>query len=166
MGGVQLDAAEVLEVRTGAGDVAIGRAAGRAEVSTGSGRIRIDAADGPTTVKNSNGDCWIGDAGSDLRVNTANGDIRVDRARSSVVAKTAKGDVRLGELVRGSVAAETAYGALEFGIADGSAAHLDLSTGWGQVRNELDSASAPDAGTNAVDVRGKTAFGDITVRRA
>jgi DUF4097 and DUF4098 domain-containing protein YvlB len=117
-------------------------------------------------IKNSNGDCWIGEAASDLRVSTANGDIRVDRAQASVVAKTAYGDVRLAELVRGSVVAETAYGAVELGIADGSAAHLELSTGWGQVRSDLDAADAPAAGTEAVEIRGKTAFGDITVRRA
>ena len=166
MGGVHIDAADTLELRTGAGDVTVGRATGAANVTTGSGKIRIDVADTSAVIKNSNGDCWIGEAASDLRVSTANGDIRVDRAQASVVAKTAYGDVRLAELVRGSVVAETAYGAVELGIADGSAAHLELSTGWGQVRSDLDAADAPTAGTDAVEIRGKTAFGDITVRRA
>jgi DUF4097 and DUF4098 domain-containing protein YvlB len=166
MGTVQLDSTRMLDLRTGAGDLIVGHASGAAELSTGSGKLRIDAADGIAVIKNSNGDCWVGEVGADLRVNTANGDIRVDRARASVVAKTAKGDVWLSGLLRGSVVAETGYGALEFGIADGTAAYLDLHTGWGQVRSELDASEAPAANENAIEVRGKTGFGDITVRRA
>jgi DUF4097 and DUF4098 domain-containing protein YvlB len=139
---------------------------GPAEISTGSGKIRIDATDGSAVIKNSNGDCWIGEAGADLRVSTSNGDIRVDRAHAAVSAKTAKGDVRLSGLSRGTVVAESGYGELDLGIADGSAAYLDLHTGFGQVRSELEASEAPASGESTVEVRGKTGMGDITVRRS
>jgi DUF4097 and DUF4098 domain-containing protein YvlB len=166
MGTLQLDAAGSLELRTGAGDVIVGHASGATEVSTGTGKVRIDVTDSAAVVKNSNGDCWIGEAGADLRVNTANGDIRVDAARGAVSAKTAKGDVRISGLARGSVVVETGMGALDLGIADGSAAYLDLHTGFGQVRSELDASEAPKTSENTVEVRGKTGMGDITVRRS
>ena len=166
MGTLQLDAAQSLDLRTGAGDVIVGHAAGALEVSTGTGKIRIDVTDGSAVVKNSNGDCFIGEAGADLRVNTALGDIRVDQARGPVSAKTAKGDVRVSGLTRGSVVVESGMGEPDLGIADGSAAYLDLHTGFGTVRSELDASEAPESRENTVDVRGKTGMGDITVRRS
>jgi ferric-dicitrate binding protein FerR (iron transport regulator) len=166
VGTLQLDAAGSLDLRTGAGDVLVGHVGGSLDVSTGTGKIRIDVIDGSAVIKNSNGDCFIGEAGADLRVNTANGDIRVDLARAAVSAKTAKGDVRLSGLSRGSVVVETGMGELDLGIAEGSAAYLDLHTGFGQVRSELDASGVPDTRENTVEVRGKTGMGDITVRRS
>jgi DUF4097 and DUF4098 domain-containing protein YvlB len=166
MGNVNVEDATSLDLRTGMGDIVVGRVKGTTEVSTGTGKVRIDALEGRSVVKNSNGDCLIGEAGADLRVSTANGDIEVDRAVGSVVAKTANGDIRLHELVRGTVAAETGCGALVLGIADGTAAYLDLNTSWGDLRSELEQADEPVQGAETVDVRAKTAAGDITVRRA
>jgi DUF4097 and DUF4098 domain-containing protein YvlB len=127
---------------------------------------RIGAIDRDATIKNSNGDTWVGLAGRDLRVNSANGDIAVDRANGTVVAKTANGDVRLGAVTRGSVVAETGRGGLEIGIADGTAAYLDLQTQFGRVDSELESAEGPPAQADTVEVRGRTGLGDIRVRRA
>ena len=155
-----------MQLRTGVGDVTVDRAAGDAEVTTGSGAVRIDGIDGAAVVKNSNGDTWIGEVTGDLRVNAANGRISVDRAHATVAAKTANGDVRLGEVARGAVVAETALGKVEVGIRDGVAAWLDLNTRFGNVRNDLDAADRPGPGEDAVEVRARTSFGDITIRRS
>ncbi len=95
----------------------------------------------------------------------ANGDIVVDRARAAVVAKTANGDVRLGNVSVGAIEAETARGRIDIGVADGVAAWLDLKTSFGNVQNKLGAAAQPAAGEDTVQVRARTAFGDITVRR-
>jgi hypothetical protein len=63
------------------------------------------------------------------------------------------------------VVAETAYGKVEVGVADGVAAWLDLGTGYGMVHNELDAADRPGAGEPTVEIRAKSGMGDITVRR-
>jgi hypothetical protein len=46
------------------------------------------------------------------------------------------------------------------------AAWLDLTTAFGTVRNELDTAEPPTADQDTIEVRARTAFGDITIRRA
>ena len=166
VGDIQLDQAGAVHLRTGAGDITLERADGDAELSTGSGSVRIGRIDGAAVVKNSNGDTWIGQIGGDLRVNAANGRISVDRARETVAAKSANGDVRLGEVAHGTVLAQTAMGKVEIGIRDGVAAWLDLNTRFGNVHNDLDAAERPKSGEDAVEVRARTSFGDITINRS
>jgi Toastrack DUF4097 len=166
IGDLQLDQAGAVQLRTGIGDITVDQADGDAELRTGSGSVRIDRVDGAAVVKNSNGDTWIGEVTGDLRVNAANGRISVDRACKTVAAKSANGDVRLGEVVHGTVLAQTALGKVEIGIRDGAAAWLDLSTRYGTVRNDLDAAGRPGPGEDAVEVRARTSFGDITIHRS
>jgi hypothetical protein len=166
VGDIQLDQAGAVQLRTGVGDITVERAGGDAELTTGSGSLRIAGIDGTAVVKNSNGDTWIGRVTGDLRVNAANGRISVDQASGAVAAKSANGDVRLGEVAHGAVLAQTAFGKVEIGIRDGVAAWLDLNTRYGTVRNDLDTADHPGAGEEAVEVRARTAFGDITIHRS
>jgi hypothetical protein len=89
----------------------------------------------------------------------------MDHALGAVTAKTANGDVRLGEVARGAVLVETAAGRIEVGVRDGVAAWLDLKTGFGNVLNDLQASDRPTPDEDAVDVRARTAYGDITIRR-
>jgi hypothetical protein len=166
IGDIQLDQAGAVQLRTGVGDITVERAGGDAELTTGSGSVRIDGIDGTAVVKNSNGDIWIGRVTGDLRVNAANARISVDQASATVAAKSANGDVRLGEVAHGAVLAQTAFGKVEIGIRDGAAAWLDLNTRYGTVRNDLEAAERPGPGEDAVEVRARTAFGDITIHRS
>ena len=165
MGGVELEQADTLTVKTGIGDVTADRVTGHADVTAGSGDVRLRALDGSAVVKNSNGDTWVGEAGGDLRVNAANGRISVDVARASVVAKSSNGDVRLGEAVRGSVVLETRLGDLEVGIPEGTAAWLDVRSTAGRVQNSLEAAEAPESSAETVEVRGRTTAGNVVIRR-
>jgi DUF4097 and DUF4098 domain-containing protein YvlB len=165
-GDVHLERTGTLRARSGFGEIEVDQVAGDAEIATGSGAAHIGAIDGSATIKNSNGDSWVGLAARDLRINNANGSIAVDRAHGSVVAKTANGDVRLGAVTHGSVVAETGRGGLEIGIAVGTAAYLDLHTHFGRVDSELESSGAPQSRDETVEVRARTGFGDIRVRRA
>jgi DUF4097 and DUF4098 domain-containing protein YvlB len=166
LGDIQVDQSDSVELKAGAGDIGVGRVAGPAEVTTGAGAVRISSIEGTAVIKNSNGDIWIGEVTGDLRVSAANGTIAVDQAHATVVAKTANGDVRLGEVAHGAIVAQTAFGTVDIGIRDGVAAWLDLNTGFGNVRSDLDVAESPARGEDAVDVRGRTSYGDITVRRS
>jgi hypothetical protein len=152
--------------KTGAGDVRVGHAAGNLAASTGSGVVRIAAVDGSAVIKNSNRETWVGDVGGDLRVNAANGDISIDRAGATVTVKTANGDISLGEVAPGAVVAQTAFGKIDVGIREGVAAWLDLDTSFGRVRNDLTDTDRPDAGEETVEVRARTSYGDISIRRA
>jgi Putative adhesin len=165
VGDIQLDRAGSLELKAGAGDITVERVAGDADVST-AGAVEIGSVDGAAVVKNSNGDTWIGDVTGDVRVKAANGRITIDRARAAASVKTANGDLRLGEVERGAVLAESANGRIDVGIRDGVAAWLDLKTGFGNVQNDLQVSDRPSLDEEAVDVRARTAYGDITIRRS
>lgn len=165
-GDIHVDQTGPQRLRTGYGDVTVGRASGAVDVATGSGRVRVREVDGPAVIKNSNGDCWIGEITGDLRTSSANGSISVDRAAGSITAKTACGDVRLGEIARGTVVLMSAAGQLEVGIREGTAAWLDVSSAAGAVRNDLTVSDGPGKSLDTVKVRARTGHGDVLVRRA
>jgi DUF4097 and DUF4098 domain-containing protein YvlB len=165
-GNVRLERTGPLRLDTSAGHVTAAGIAGNAEISTGSGQVQIGEVEGSAVVKNSNGDTTINAVTGDVRVRAANGGIAVGRADAGVVAKTSNGSIRLGQVARGSVVLETAMGDLEIGITEGTAAWLEVSTGFGHVRNLLDTASRPGESDETVEVRGRTSYGDITIRRS
>ena len=164
-GNIRLDHTGALRLQTGAGHVSV-EGSGNTEVTTGTGKVRLGAVEGTAMVKNSNGDTAIAAAGGDVRIRSANGDIAVDHAGAGVDAKTSNGAIRLGEIVRGSVTLGTSMGDLEIGIAEGTAAWLQVNTGFGHVRNLLEAAGKPATSDETVEVRGHTSYGDVTIRRA
>jgi hypothetical protein len=165
-GDVRIEHAAGLNLRTAAGDISVGRAAGNCDISTASGAVHLGSVDGTVVVKNSNGDTEIDDISGDLRVKAANGKVTVGRAGSTVAVATANGDIRLGEVSHGTVVARTAYGRIEVGVRNGVAAWLDLNTGFGKVHNDLDAGERPTAGEETVEIKAQTGFGDVTVLRA
>ena len=165
-GDIHIEEAGAVSLKAAAGDITVGRAAGTCDIATASGTVRLGTVDGPAAVKNSNGDTEIGEITGDLRVSAANGKISVERAQATVAATTANGDIRLGEVARGAVVARTAYGRIDVGIRDGVAAWLDLNTTFGKVHNDLDAAERPAPGEDVVELKARTAYGDITIRRS
>ena len=165
-GNVRLERTGPLCLHTGCGHVTVGGVAGNAEISTGSGRIQVGEVEGAAVVKNSNGETTIDAVTGDVRVRNANGEIRVERAGGGVDAKTSNGGIRVGEVARGSVVLGTAAGDLDVGIATGTAAWLEVNTGYGRVRNLLEQTTRPGEAEETVEVRGTTSYGDITVHRS
>jgi hypothetical protein len=151
--------------KTGGGDINVDQVAGTAELTTGIGAVRVERIGGLATVKNGNGDTWIGDVVGDLHVKAANGKIAVAQVRASVTAKTANGDIHLDEVARGVIVAETACGKVDVAVRSGVAAWLDLHTGFGHVHNLLDAGGRPGPSDETVEVRARSSFGDITIRR-
>jgi hypothetical protein len=164
VGDVVLERAERVEIKSGAGGVAVDAIEGRAEIKT-AGSIRIGTIGGPAVIKNTNGDTRLGEIAGDARVHASNGSIAIDLARSGVAAKTANGDVRIEEVRSGSVVAQSALGTVEIGIPNGVPAWLDLETKFGHVRNDLEDAERPEPGEDAVEVHAHTSMGDVTIRR-
>ncbi|WP_018684291.1 DUF4097 family beta strand repeat-containing protein [Actinokineospora enzanensis] len=166
VGNIQLDRTGPLRMDTSTGHVTVEGVAGHAEITTGSGKVRVGTIDGTAVVKNSNGSTTIDAVTGDVRVRAANGDITVERAGAGVDAKSSNGSIHLGEVVRGSVLLATATGDLEVGIAEGTAAWLDVNTAFGRMHNLLDNATQPDAADKTVEIRGRTSYGDVTIRRS
>ncbi|MFD5735168.1 DUF4097 domain-containing protein [Streptomyces sioyaensis] len=165
-GDVRLDTTGPLQLTASHGSITVDRVEGKAEITTSSGSLRVGHIDGPAALKNSHGSTTIGAATGELRVSGANGDIDIVRAEGSVTATTANGTLRVAEVARGTIQLETSYGAIEVGIREGTAAWLDLSSGFGQVRNTLTESESPEKAEDTVEVRARTRHGNIDVLRA
>ncbi|WP_157246392.1 DUF4097 family beta strand repeat-containing protein [Nonomuraea typhae] len=166
MGDVEVDETAKLLVHTGDGDVSVSRASGFAEITTANGDIRVREIDGGALVKTSNGDISLGRVGGDARLNTANGDIQVESALAGLSARTASGDVRLGQVVRGAITLDTGTGEVEVGVRKGTAAWLNVSSQYGDVRVTMDAHDGPAEADDLVEVNATTAYGDILIHRA
>ena len=138
---------------------------GECRYKTGIGDIQLDRA-GAVQLRTGVGDITVEQAGGDAELTTGSGSLRIDGIDGTAVVKNSNGDVRLGEVAHGAVLAQTGLGKVEIGIRDGAAAWLDLNTRYGTVRNDLDTADRPGAGEEAVEVRARTSFGDITIHRS
>lgn len=166
MGDVELDGVGALDLDTGYGSVDVQHVFGDADVRTGSGKVRLHRVEGAAVVKTGNGDARLGEIDGYVRVRSANGDIAVEHGRAAITAATANGDVRIGTTGRGPVSAVTACGRLEIGIPAGTAARLDVQTGGGRLHNHLDCVDSPEPTDLSIDVRARTGYGDVTIRRA
>jgi hypothetical protein len=136
------------DVTTGSGAIDLGPVTGRARLRTGSGAIRVASTGGPTEIKTGSGDIVLGQVNGDVRLRTGSGDVTVSDARS--------GDLQFA----------TGSGAVRIGVHPGVGAELDLVSGSGKARSELDVATVPPERPVTVQVRGRTGSGDVLVARA
>ncbi len=165
-GDVRLETTGPLQLTASHGSITVERVEGMAEITTSSGSLRVGVVNGPAVLKNSHGTTTVGTATGELRVSGANGDIDIARAEDSVTATTAHGTLRVAEVACGTVQLETAYGAIEVGVREGTAAWLDVSSGGGQVRNTLTASQTPQTTEDTVKIHARTRYGNIDIRRA
>ncbi|MFE4535118.1 DUF4097 domain-containing protein [Streptomyces scopuliridis] len=165
-GDARFDTTGPLHLTASHGSITVDRVEGAAEITTSSGSLRVGTVDGTAVLKNSHGTTTISDVLGDLRVSGANGDIIIEHAEGSVTATTAHGTLRVDDVARGKVQLETSYGAIEIGIREGTAAWLDISSGAGQVHNALTASERPAGSEDTVEVRARTRYGNIDIRRA
>ena len=161
----ELPAGSSVLVKTGMGSVRSSGELGESHVKTGLGDINIDHA-AAARLTTGMGDVEIGHSTGPVDLSTGSGETRAGALRGAALLKNANGDVRVAEAVEGSVQARTGYGEIQVGIPDGTAAWLDLSTGYGQVHNGLDRSGPPEPGEEPVHVRAHSGYGDITINRA
>ncbi|HTU95121.1 MAG TPA: DUF4097 family beta strand repeat-containing protein [Solirubrobacteraceae bacterium] len=152
-------------LKSGMGSVRTTGQLGDLQVKTGMGDIHVDGA-ASARLGSGMGNVEVGRVAGAAELSTGTGDIRAGALHGAAVLKNAMGDVRVTEAVRGSVQARTGYGEIEVGIPEGTAAWLDLNTGYGQVHNRLDRSGPPEPGESSVEVRAHSGYGDITINRA
>ncbi len=162
---VELPAGSRVTVKSAMGAVHCSGPLGESQIKTGLGDIDVERAES-ARLTTGMGDIEVGHVTGPAELSTGTGAIRAGEVSGAMKIKNANGDVRVAEAVRGSVQARTGYGQIEVGIASGTAAWLDLSTGWGEVRNELDRSGPPKPGEESVEVRAHSGYGDITITRA
>jgi hypothetical protein len=126
--------------------------------------VRIGEVTGAVRLSNSGGRTWIGHAHGDLALSSGSCDFDIDRADGDIAATTASGAIRIGRLTRGQARLMSGSGDIEVGIDEGAAAHLDVESERGSVRDAV--ARQGNAGPFEVSVRARTRYGDVIIRRA
>ena len=148
------------------GDLEIGSVVGNLKLDNVSGGIAVQGITGAASLTTVSGDAVIGDLDGDVKFQAASGALAVTRLHGNVNAQTASGDVTVAAAVNGGVSVQTASGEVVIGVAEGTAAKLDLRSRSGEVRNTLTAADGPADGDETLVVHARTASGDVVVQRA
>jgi hypothetical protein len=165
-GEVRLGETGRLEVRGGHGDISVEHVAGDAEITTASGDVRVGVVEGAATITDKHSDIAVAEAMGPLHLRGTHGEVSVGRVFDGMVARNAYGGVHVDELVAGACDVATTYGEVEIGIAEGTAAWLDVGSDTGTVHTRLDEQPGPEAFDRTCEIHARTRDGDIVVRRA
>jgi hypothetical protein len=165
VGDARIEDADRVELKVSAGSVAIGRVAGPAQIRVSAGSVRAREIAGEATIRAANGATTIGAVTGSLTVAGANGDVVVGRVTGTLAVKAAYGNLRVDSVEAGSVDLNTSYGSVEVGVREGTAAHLDVSSQHGAVRNLLEPTGGPVDDQATAEILVRTGFGNVVVRR-
>lgn len=148
------------------GDLEIGSVVGNLKADNVSGGVAVDGINGSATVSTVSGDATISDVDGDVKFRAASASLSVRRLHGNLNVQTASGDVNVATAVSGGVSAQTASGEVVVGIAEGTAAQLELRSRSGEVRNMLTATDGPAEGDETLVVHARTGSGDVVVQRA
>jgi DUF4097 and DUF4098 domain-containing protein YvlB len=151
---------------TASGDLEVGQVIGHLRADTASGGVTVADINGSVLMATASGDVAIGELDGDVKLRAASGSLTIGRLRGDVSAQTASGDVSVATAVSGGVSVHTSSGEVVVGIAEGTAAQVDLQTGSGEVRNLLTPSDGPADGDETLAVHARTGSGDVVIRRA
>ena len=165
-GEIDLDVVGRADIKTGSGDVELKAARGSCDIKTGSGDISVDEIGGDAAVVAGSGDVVVGTIGGSLKIKAGSGDLVVKQAGDGVDALAGSGDVLVRRIDHGRLKAKTGSGDITVGVADGTAAYLDISTVTGDVNSALDASDAPQDGDRTVEVIIQSGTGDVVLQRA
>ncbi|SFB90335.1 Putative adhesin [Nocardioides terrae] len=170
-----------VQLRSGSGDMSVELATGPAVLETGSGNIRVGEAGADLRLKSGSGDVSVGQAGRSLVASTGSGDVEVGTTRGPVSVKTGSGDLRVnsaaddvtlttgsGDLeVRsvgsGRITGKGASGDIKIAVPAGVPVWTDVTTAHGRIQSSLRGAGQPVDGQDHIEIRARTASGDITL---
>jgi DUF4097 and DUF4098 domain-containing protein YvlB len=165
-GEVSIEEADDLEVRTGSGDIKASTVNGSCTVRSGSADVEIGEIGADADVKSGSGDVLIDSVGAKLSLKTGSGDLLLKSAGHTVDAMAGSGDLLVKRIEQGKVRMKTGSGDVSIGVAQGTAAYLDIMTVTGDVASELDAASGPSDGERTVDINVQSGSGDVVLQRS
>ena len=126
-----------LELRSGGGEIRLGRVSGSVRCFSSAGGIRAESVGRESWFQTGGGDLVVLESGGKLHLSTGGGNIQVDRSAGEVFASTRGGAIKLGQ-VNGMVTAETDGGTVQVDSASGlrclsAAGMVRLRNGTGEV---------------------------------
>jgi hypothetical protein len=156
-----------LVAATGRGSVTADDVEGTANVATGSGTVRLGRVAGRLRARLGSGGLELGSLqGEEARITTGSGELRLGLVEGDAHLRTGRGSIVIDEVAGGDLTLVSGSGDLRVGLRPGVAAELDLSSGSGHARSELDVSDRPVGGTAAVRIRMRTGSGEAVVLRA
>jgi Putative adhesin len=147
------------------GEVEIGSVTGKIRASSGSGSVSVHTVAGNASVATASGNVTVGELDGNLRFKASSGSLTVDRLSGSVKARTASGSVDVVVAMRGAVSAHTSSGDVVVGVAQGTAARLDITTASGDVTSKLRPADGPEQGDETLVLQVRSGSGDVRIHR-
>jgi hypothetical protein len=159
-------AAGRLEMTTGSGRVTADQAAGSSKIDTGSGVVRLGPMAAGVRAKTGSGDVEVSSVGGVSTVVTGSGDVWLGAVTSDVLARTGSGNVTIANAASGQLELHTGSGEIRVGVRAGSPAEVDLSSGSGEARSDLDLSAAPPESAPSLRIRGRTGSGTALVTTA
>jgi Toastrack DUF4097 len=155
-----------LEMATGSGRVTADQASGSSKVDTGSGVVRLGPMAAGVRAKTGSGDVEVTSVGGVSTVVTGSGDVWVGSVSSDVLARTGSGNVTIANAASGQLELHTGSGEIRVGVRAGSPAEVDLSSGSGEARSDLDLSAGPPESAPTLRIRGRTGSGTALVTTA
>ncbi len=165
-GDVHLEHGTNVTAATGSGDITIGTTTGDCSVKCGSADIAVESIAGDSDVVTGSGDVAIREIGGVLKIKSGSGDIVIKQAGDGIDAMAGSGDLLVKRVDHGRVKVKTGSGDILVGVAEGTAAYLDISTVTGDVSSSLDGAEAPSDGERTVELKVQSGSGDVVLQRA
>jgi hypothetical protein len=153
-------------VASASGEVEVDCVTGKIKAANASGSFTVHAAQGSASIGTASGGVTVGDLDGDLKFKAASGSLTVERLRGYVKSRTASGSVDVVAAVRGGVSAHTSSGEVAVGVAEGTAARLDIVTGSGAVSNKLQPSDGPEQGDETLVLHVRSGSGDVNIHRA
>lgn len=161
-GNVQLEAAEQhLVVDTGSGDIQVASAAADVRIKSGSGDVQLARVGGSLGVSTGSGDIQVQGAADAAVLKSGSGDVMLGVADGDLRATTGSGDVSVRQVSRGKVDTKTGSGEIAVGVTRGVPVWTDITTVSGNISSSLESTGEPESGQEYVELRVRTASGDI-----
>lgn len=164
-GAVRLGACGDVHAQTGSGEITIDSARGSVDAQTGSGRVAVGEVEKDALIITASGHAQLARANGFARLKTASGSIDVNEAGNDVEASAVSGHVHIHRADHGRVRAKAVSGRICVGVANGTAALLDISTVSGHVHSELDGGAPPVEGEKHVELQLRTTSGSVSVAR-
>jgi DUF4097 and DUF4098 domain-containing protein YvlB len=158
----------LLQLDVASADVQVEEITGDVQLDAASGDLEVGRVGGALRAKSASGTLRIGDVIGDVAASTASGDISVRSGAGSLHARSASGDIEIGRLRQGQAQISTASGDVQIGVAPGTGVWLDLDTASGRSISDLTDhrTAPPTTATTNLELRVRTASGDISVYRA
>ncbi len=155
-----------LNLHTGSGAITTDQAEGSVKIDTGSGTVRLGPMAGGLRAKTGTGDIEITAIGGASTVVTGSGAVWLGAVTADVLARTGSGRVTVANAASGELELHTGSGAIHVGIRKGCPAEVDLSSGSGDARTELDLTTTPPENMPPLRIRGRTGSGSALVTSA